>query len=56
MLYIVEENSFAVIVWNHSVQNKILKCINSCFKINGKQRIIMPKMVNYLNTKIMREK
>ena len=27
-----------------------------CFKINGKQRIIMPKKVNMLNPKIMKEK
>ena len=26
-----------------------------CFKINGKQRILMPKKVNMLNPKIMKE-
>ena len=30
--------------------------IKDCFKINGKQRIIMPKNVNMLNLKIMEEK
>ena len=36
---------------------KILKFhIKDCFKINGKKRIIMPKNVNTLNSKIMREK
>ena len=36
---------------------EILKChINDCFKINGKQRIIMPKKVNALDSNIMREK
>ena len=35
---------------------KILKCqIIDCFAINGKQRIIMPKKVNMLNSKIMKE-
>ena len=27
-----------------------------CFKTNGKQRIIMPKKVNTLNSKTMKEK
>ena len=36
---------------------EILKSrIKDCFKINGKQRIIMPKNVNMLNLKIMEEK
>ena len=34
----------------------ILKChIKNCFKINGKQRIIMPKNVNMLNSKNIKE-
>ena len=36
---------------------EILKChIKDCFKINGNQRIIMPKKVNMLNSKIMKKK
>ena len=36
---------------------EILKSrIKDCFKINGKQRIIMPKEGNLLNLKIMKEK
>ena len=36
---------------------KILKShIKDCFKINGKQRIIMPINVNLLDSKIMKEK
>ena len=30
--------------------------IKDCFKINGKQKIIMPTKVNILNSKIMKEK
>ena len=36
---------------------EILKShIKDCFKINGKQRIIIPKKANLLNSKIMKEK
>ena len=36
---------------------EIFKChIKDCFKINGNQRIIMPKKVNMLNSKIMKKK
>ena len=35
---------------------EILKHINDCFKINGKQRDIRSKKVNTLNSKVMREK
>ena len=36
---------------------EILKCrIKDCFKINDKQRIIMPKKKSMLNSKIMKEK
>ena len=30
--------------------------IKDCFKINGVQRIVMPKKVNLLNSKILKEK
>ena len=34
-----------------------LKCrIKDCFKINGKQTITMPKKVNMLNSKILKQK
>ena len=53
----MEENFFAVIIYKPSVENKILKsCIKDCFKINGKQRIIMPKKENSLNAKLVQEK
>ena len=36
---------------------EILKCrIKDCFKINDKQRIIIPKKKSMLNSKIMKEK
>ena len=45
---------FAVIVCKLLVQTKeISKCH---FKINGKQRILIPKKVNKLNSIIMKEK
>ena len=35
----------------------VLKChIKNCFKINGKQSIKVPKNVNMLDSKIMKEK
>ena len=39
------------------ITREILKChINNCFKINDKQKIMMPKKVNMLNSKNMKEK
>ena len=36
---------------------EILKChMKDCFEINGKQKIIMSKKVNMLNSKFMKEK
>ena len=52
---IVEENIFAVIVYKLLIQKKHCN-VKDCFKINGKQRIIMPKKMNMLNSKVMREK
>ena len=52
---ISNENIFVVI----EQQTFVSKCHpNDCFKINGKQRIKMPKKVNAnkLDSKIMREK
>ena len=34
----------------------ILKCYKYCLKSNGKQKIKMPKKVNMLDRKIMKEK
>ena len=46
--YIVEKNIFVVIVY------VVLKRhIKDCFKINGGERIIMPKKVNMFNSKIL---
>ena len=39
------------------ITEEILKRhIKDCFKINGKQRIIMPKKCDMLNSKILKEK
>ena len=55
--YIIEKNIFVVIVDMLSVQKKILNChIKNCFKINGKQRIIMPEKVITLISKIIKKK
>ena len=40
-----------------SITADVLKChIKNYYKINGKQRIKMAKMVNFLDSKIMKEK
>ena len=39
-----------------STEEILRRHIKDCYKINGKQRIIMPKKVNLFSTKIMREK
>ena len=48
---IVEENIFVAILYKLLVHH-----IKACFKITGKQRIIMPKKANMLKSKIMKEK
>ena len=53
MHYIVEENIFVIIDYKLSVHQKVI-LINDCFKINGKQMIKMPNMLNMLDTKIKR--
>ena len=44
--------------WLQALSTKeILKCDSKdCLKINRKQRVIMPKKVNMLNSKIMKQK
>ena len=39
-----------------SIEEILKPHIKDFFKINGKQRIIMPKKVNTLNSKIMKKK
>ena len=39
-----------------STEEILKRHIKDCFKINDKQKIIMPKKVNMLNSKIMKEK
>ena len=51
------KNIFAVIDYKLLVQKKMLKFhVKDCFKTNGKQMIKMPKKVNMLDSKIMKEK
>ena len=56
--YTVEENIFTVVAYKLKVMKctesteEILKChIKDCFKINGKQRIKMPKKGEYVKLK-----
>ena len=43
---------FSIVGENMFVLEEILKChIKGCFKINGKQRIIMPKKGEYVKFK-----
>ena len=39
-----------------STEEILKRHIKDCFKINDKQKIIMPKKINMLNSKIMKEK
>ena len=48
--YIVKENIFDVIVYTLSLH------IKDCFKINGKQRIIMPKKGEYVKFRNFKRK
>ena len=54
--YTVEENIFVVIVQKYLTEEVLKRHHKDSFKINGKQMIKMPKMVNTLNSKIMKEK
>ena len=52
ILSIVKENIFVVIVYKVFSSEEILKIhIKDCFKINGKQRIIMPKKGEFVKFK-----
>ena len=46
--YIVEENTFAISLHSFIKEEILKRHIKDCFKINGKQRIIMPKKDDYL--------
>ena len=49
--YIAEENSFAVINYKLLVQKNIKSHVNKCFKINGKQNIMMSIKNEYVKFK-----
>ena len=51
ILYIVEENIFVIIVYKLLVQKILKRHVKDCFKINGKQRVIMPKEGEYVKFK-----
>ena len=56
-LCMVEENIFIVIVYKLLKQQKYWNAIlKTVLKINGKQRIKIPKKVNIADSKIMEEK
>ena len=52
---IVKEKMFAVMVFMFSLQTLKIH-IKECFKINGKQRIIMPKKGEYFKLKTSERK
>ena len=52
---IVKEKMFVVIVFIFSLQT-LKRHIKDCFKINGKQRIIMPKKGEYFKLKTSERK
>ena len=51
ILYIVEENIFVVIVYRRSTEEILKHHIKDCFKMNRKQRIIMPKNGEFVKCK-----
>ena len=56
ILQIVVKNIFRRYCSQAFNTEEILKChIKGCFKINGKERVIMPQNANMLISKIMRE-
>ena len=57
ILYTMEEKHFCPYCLQVFSKEEILKSqIKDCFKINGKQKIIMPKEGDRLNSKIKKEK
>ena len=55
--YIVEENIFCCYCLETFITEELLKRhIKNCFKIDGKQRIKVPKKMNMLDLKILKEK
>ena len=47
----MKENIFVVFVYKLLVQKKLKHHIKDCYKIKGKQRIIMPKKGKYVKFK-----
>ena len=55
--YIVEEKKFCRYCLQAFSTEEILNShIKNCFKVNGKERIIIPKIANMLNSEIMKAK
>ena len=54
--YIMKKHFCRCCLKAFSTEEILKRQIENCFKINGKQRIIMPKKENALNSKIMKEK
>ena len=54
--YIVEKAFLSLLLQAFSTEEMLICQIKDYFKINGKQRIIMPKKMSTLNSKIMRGK
>ena len=55
--YLVEENIFCRYCLETFITEELLKRhIKKCFKIDGKQRIKVPKKMNMLDLKILKEK
>ena len=55
-IFCIAENFCRYCLQAFSTEEILKHHIKDSFKINGKQRIIMPKKANMLNSKIMREK
>ena len=56
IIFCIAENFCRYCLQAFSTEEILKHHIKDSFKINGKQRIIMPKKANMLNSKIMREK
>ena len=54
--YIVEESICLYCLQAFHTEEISQRHIKDCFKINGKQRIILPKNMNMLNSEIRKEK
>ena len=56
IIFCIAENFCRYYLQAFSTEEILKHHIKDSFKINGKQRIIMPKKANMLSSKIMREK